>query len=127
VANIRPIALRWFSQKYGTGGWIKASRFYPPKKSWTKSTAWAFLIPLRELQAASVGTVELLCQKHNGAQDFHRLSVPCSHLLNQIPNLDIRQTKSGKAIRLFLETAGGGMFADGRAGGPVSLASFLVP
>ena len=126
--NICSTALAWYRRRYGSAGqWMKASRFYPAKLSWTKAPAWAFLIPLRDLRSARAVDIELLCQKQLGLHDFHVLKVPCSYLLQQLPHLDVRTTKSGDAIRLFLETAGTGCFTDQHVTRPVSLAAFLIP
>ena len=125
--NIRSRALAWYRHRYDSGDRrVKASRLYPSKLSWTKTPAWAFLIPIKDLQAEDSIRIELLCQKQEEQDDFYVLKVPSSYLLQQLPHLDVRRTKSGDAIRLFIEAAGTGQFSDCHTARPVSLSAFLL-
>jgi hypothetical protein len=123
--TIKAEAVRWFVSKFGMKSkTVYASKFYIPKKSWTRQSAWWFEIPLQMIETPKSAEIHLLCQVAPDTNDFHYLKVPVDFLGKELPNLCVR--KNGK-VSLFLSAERKELFIDQRGSGKVRFAQLLKP
>ena len=122
ATTIKAEAVRWFASKVGMKNPMYASKFYVPKKSWTRQSAWWFEIPQRTIETPKSAEIHLLCQVAPDSKDFHYLKVPVEFLKKEKLNLSIR--KNGK-LSLFLSAEQDEMFVEKRGSGKVSFGRLL--
>jgi hypothetical protein len=102
---------------------IRRSRYYPAEKSWTRSPAWAFEVPLAAIENSSEHeTVILKCEKQN-SHEYLILNVPIDFFKQHIEVLYTR--KDHQTVSLFLSAMEQNMFTDLRGRGKVSFKGFL--
>jgi hypothetical protein len=94
--TIRPQAIKWLKTHHPSEKTnpVRTSRFYPGKE------IWFFTFPATYYESGKVGTLNILCQKQSGSDDFHYLKVPFSFFENNKAKLDVR--KSGKYFDLHI-------------------------
>lgn len=101
------------------------SRYYPSERSWTKTPAWAFEIPLKVVETADrTSTVTLLCQDCSGENKYLVLGVPVSFLKKNLKGLYVR--KDHASISLFLSAQDKDQFTDLRGDGKVGFAQYQI-
>lgn len=101
------------------------SRYYPPEKSWTKSSAWAFEIPLSEFADANKNSViKLTCESENRNESPYELLVPEDFLASNIESFYLRDDV--KKVSIFLSAETETWFRDLRGGGEIEFYDFLI-
>ena len=123
--SIRPLALKWFSEKYGpTEDPIYTSKFYAPEESWTKREAWAIQVRKRRLEAGQAKDIHIILQKNKGSHDFHYLKVPTRFFLENQEGLFLRENVG--TFIIFLSAENANQFQDQRGKGKLNFSDFLV-
>jgi len=101
------------------------SRHYPSEKSWTKSPAWAFEIPLSEfIDANKNSVIKLTCEPENRNEPSHELLVPEDFLARNIESFYLR--RDVEKISLFLSAEIETRFRELRGTGEVEFYEFLI-
>lgn len=103
----------------------RKSRFYPAERSWTKTPAWAFEVPLTFIEASPPSTrITLLCQNPTDRDSFLVLEVPVAFLKERQADFFVREDHM--SISLFLSAVASDRFTDLRGSGKVPFRPFLV-
>src|SRR4051812_10361374 len=118
IRGVRVLILR---MQFGNA-MTKQSKYYPAAESWTKRPAWAFEIPLAQLDAMHERHVILRRQSGVGIESYHELNIPCAYLEQHLPQLFVRQDRN--AISLFLSAEIDDRFTDRRGPGQVTFGQF---
>ena len=101
------------------------SRYYPPEKSWTKSPAWAFEIPVSEfIDANSNSVIELRCDSENKNEPPYVLLVPEDFLAGNVESFCLRDDV--KKISLFLSAETKTWFRELRGTGEIDFYDFFI-
>jgi hypothetical protein len=101
------------------------SRYYPPEKSWTKSPAWAFEIPVSEfIDANSNSVIELKCDSENKNEPPYVLLVPEDFLAGNVESFYLRDDV--KKISLFLSAETKTWFRELRGTGEIDFYDFFI-
>lgn len=125
AATIRAAAIHWLVAKFGdTGNAICTSKFYIPKKSRTRQSAWWLEISLRAIETPKSEAIDLVCEVAPGANEFYYLKVPIKFFKKELPKLCVR--KNGK-VCLFLSAEQNEMFIEQRGKGRIGFGRFLKP
>ncbi len=103
----------------------RKSRYYPSDRSWTKTPAWAFEIPLKLIDALRPqDRISLLCQHPKMDDSYLVLEVPVAFLKEQQGSLFVRVNRG--SISLFLSATEPTRFMDLRGSGKIDFRRFLV-
>ena len=102
---------------------IHVSRFYPADKSWTRSPAWWFDLPLERLEGTECQRVFLACEHEPGC-DFRILNVPASYVLRKRNGLCLITKGKMVIVRLHLSARQEDWLVDLRGTGHVPFARF---
>lgn len=101
------------------------SKYYSPEKSWTKTPAWAFEIPVSEfINAKENSVIELRCECENKKDPPYVLLVPEDFLASNLESFYLRDDI--QKISLFLSAETATWFRELRGGGGVEFYEFLI-
>lgn len=124
--TIRSVALRWLARAHGVrDGDIFTSRYYPAEESWTDRDAWWVQLPVHRVEAPGERNFHVVLQTAPGAQTFHYLRVPASHLRAHLAGLD--RPGDGRMVSLFLSAEPASRFRDERGSARLDFAPFALP
>lgn len=129
ATTVRADALSWLTSKCGVkSNSVYTSKFYIPKKSWTKRSAWWLEIPRSIVEKPKESSIHLVCQQAPSLKKFHCLKVPVVFFKKELRNLCVRVRKKGKVglVSLWLSAESDEMFVDLRGGGRVSFKCYLM-
>jgi hypothetical protein len=104
---------------------VKRSKYYIATESWTKRPAWAFEVPINQIQSELNSVVTLRLETGPSSGEFQELHVPCSYLKQNISELWIKADR--QAVSLFLSAEAADRFTDRRGPGSIPFAQFLGP
>jgi hypothetical protein len=120
--KLRSAGIAWLQGRLGDRvGPVHVSRFYPPDKSWTKQAAWAFEIPLHEIDGPNE-SVYLVYQLYDAQHEFGYLRIPTAFLQQHRRELFVR--RDNEHVSLFLSAEPHERLRDKRGRGGVEFSSF---
>jgi hypothetical protein len=121
----RSAGREWFRKAHplATDGVVRVSRYYPSAKSWKHQPAWAFHLPLEDLESA-ISVTYCVCQDKDGGC-FRCLRVPHQYVLDHRAGLYWRSDKG--AFSVFLAADAAAIFRDMRGTDGVEFGQFLLP